>query len=114
MTARQLLNPKAAAAIARGVERRQVIDQTAAEQYATRITVATHGQAEAESQMPFHATQDGDLWWVRGSKPASLATMSGPLTIAIARHDGSVRDLFYTAAPAGWDAELQRASHSGH
>lgn len=100
-------NPELAKVIARGVEHRPVTDAADAEAYAARITAATYGKPEAEAQSPFRAVPDGDRWRVTGSRPMNLAALSGPLTIVVRRDDGSIRDIVFTAAPAGWDAHLR-------
>ena len=106
-------HPQFAAAVARGQERRPINSAGEAEAYADRITVATYGEAEARPQRPFHAIADGDTWKVTGSRPMNLGTLTGPITIVVRREDGTVRELAFTAAPAGWDAEILKRLSSG-
>ncbi len=107
-------HPQFASAVAKGQERKPIGSATEAEAYADRITAATYGDVEAEKQRPFHAVEDGDYWTVTGSRPMSLPTMSGPITIAIRRTDGTIHELAFTAAPAGWDAEILRKLAAKH
>ncbi|MGI4795095.1 MAG: NTF2 fold immunity protein [Janthinobacterium lividum] len=99
-------NPALAAAIAKGREHRQVRDAADATAYAGRIAAATYGSAEAAVQAPFHAVADGDAWRVTGSRPMDITKMTGPLSIVVARNDGAVREILFTAAPPGWDVGM--------
>lgn len=107
-------HPRFAAAVAKGQERRPIVSAVEAQAYADRITVATYGEAEARPQRPFHAVADGDSWKVVGSRPMDLGTLTGPITIVVRREDGTVRELAFTAAPAGWDAAILKRLSSGH
>ena len=49
-----------------------------------------------------------------GSRRMDLGTMTGPLTIVVRQADGAVDDIYYTAAPAGWDAEILRKLAAKH
>ena len=43
-----------------------------------------------------------------------LRTLTGPITIVVRREDGTVQELAFTAAPAGWDAAILKRLSSGH
>lgn len=107
-------NHALAAAIAKGREHHPIADAANAEAYAKRLTTATYGEAQTQAQLPFHAVADGDRWRVVGSRPMDLGTMTGPLTIVVRRDDGAVQEIVFTAAPAGWDAEILKRLAAKH
>lgn len=101
-------NHALASAIARGTEKRAIVSAADAEAYAARITTATYGAAQAQTQLPFRAEAEGPRWRVVGSRAMDLGTLTGPLTIVVRREDGKVEEIMFTAAPVGWDAGLKK------
>ena len=82
-----------------------------AEAYAERLCTAVYSDRnETTHQLPFHAGDEGDTWRVVGSRPYGwpLDPFTGPMTILIEKSTGKVRNIFFTCAPAGWDAEILR------
>lgn len=82
-----------------------------AEAYAERLCTAIYqDRNETPHQLPFRATDEGDTWRVVGSRAYGypLFPLTGPLTILIKKATGRVENIFFTGAPAGWDADILR------
>ena len=91
-------------------EQRQINSAADAEAYAERLCTGIYSaQHETERQLPFHAADAGATWRVTGSRPYGWPNeIGGPLTVVIEKATGRVRKIFFTGAPAGWDADILR------
>lgn len=81
------------------------------EAYAERLCTAIYqDRNETPHQLPFRAADEGDTWRVVGSRAYGypLSPLTGPLTILIEKSTGRVEEVFFTGAPAGWDADILR------
>ena len=104
-------DPELIQAILKNWRKQAVQSAEDAEEYGERLTGNAYGIEQVRAQEPFHAKPTDNGWRVTGSKPMNKGLMSGPITLVFDR-DGTVRNIFFTLAPIGWEKDLKRSTPS--